>query len=58
MPAYAPAAQLDELAANPAIDAFRPKRPTVLSYGLGAVPERRAEPTWVAVGRWIAQDTK
>ncbi|MFF4489545.1 hypothetical protein ACFY0F_24105 [Streptomyces sp. NPDC001544] len=36
MPAYAPAAQLAELAANPVIDAFRPKRPTVLSYGLGA----------------------
>ena len=33
MPAYAPPAQL---AATPLTDAFRPKRPTVLSYGLGA----------------------
>jgi hypothetical protein len=36
MPAYAPPAQLAELAANPVTDTFRPKRATVLSYGLGA----------------------
>ncbi|MEU2717950.1 hypothetical protein [Streptomyces sp. NPDC007205] len=36
MPAYAPPTQLAELAATPATNTFRPKRATVLSYGLGA----------------------
>ncbi|MGI5413972.1 hypothetical protein ACQEV9_45140 [Streptomyces chartreusis] len=36
MPAYASPAQLAELATNPATATFRPKRATVLSYGLGA----------------------
>lgn len=36
MPAYAPPAQLAQLATNPVTDTFRPKRATVLSYGLGA----------------------